>query len=983
MSEPRAELEAARARIAHLEAENARLLEEAHRLAAETEQRNAELAVVGEIGRALVSQRDFQGVIEAVGDHAAQALDANGLWICVVDPRTEELTFLYWVDKGVRNRQLEGAVLGDPLSAEIVETGRPVLIGSADEAAARKTPFAVGGTESYVGVPIASSDRTVGVIAIGSSQMHAYDESTVRLLSTFASSMGVALENARLLLAQKKGEEEYRRLVEELPLAIYTDYPDATSTSKYISPGVVEMFGYSIDQWMQPAFFMTVVHPGDRERVIAETNANLGGSDQKSSYVYRLIHADGRIVWVRDDSWIVRREDGAPEYIQGFMIDITDQTLAAAEIRRQKQYFEALVEISPVAIVTMGRDEIVSAWNPAATRLFGYDPDEAVGRHVDDLLFLPDERDVGEAATRLADETGRAHLIGQRRRKDGALVDVEIVLVPLVVDGEHAGYYAIYHDVTELQAARREADAANQAKSAFLASMSHEIRTPMNAIIGMSGLLVDTRLDDEQRDFAETIRTSGEALLTIINDILDFSKIEAGRLELDVHRFDLAATIEAAVDVVGPIAAGKGLELSFSVDPTLPRWFLGDAGRLRQIVLNLLSNAVKFTDSGEIAINVRGERVRGRRAPAWNLSLSNADSGIGISSDQMDRLFRSFSQADASISRRYGGTGLGLAISRRLAELMSGALVAESSGVPGEGSTFVLKVQLPESTEGGDEDPAGPPSSVTLAGRRALVVDDNATNLRILVTHLERLGLDVTATTSPREARDLAAASAYDILLTDLRMPGLDGLELVTAVRAARPIDPPRVVIVSSLGHREHAAEAAGAWLAKPVKPAVLRETLERLFGMRDDSAAGAATFVVDPDLGIRHPLRVLLAEDNAVNQKLALRLLKGMGYDADLAADGFKVLEALQRQPYDLVLMDVQMPDMDGLEATRRIRRQMADRSIRIVAMTANAMEGDRETCLAAGMDDYVSKPIRPERLAAVLQATPSVSAPATEDQA
>jgi PAS domain S-box-containing protein len=966
--------------------DNARLFDETKRLLAETEQRNAELAVVNEIGNALVTQRHLQGVVEAVGDRAGEALAVRGLSISLLDPKTDEFRFLYWIDEGIRNLDLEGTLISDPLSAEVLRSNRPLLIESAGDAAARGMPFAVGGTESYLGVPIPAGDRAIGVFAIGAHDPGAFDEGHVRLMSTLASSMGVALENARLFLALTASEEAYRRLVEELPLAIYRDRPDSTSTSLYASPKTEEIFGYPAERWMEEGFFASVVHPDDRDRVAGDVQDNLETSSSKTSYTYRVIAADGRVVWVRDDSWVARDEDGKPLYINGFMLDITEQVEAAAEIRRRKQYLEALIEISPVAIVTMDRTEIVSGWNPAAARLFGYASDEALGRSINDLLFLPEERDVGRATSRLADETGRAQLIGQRRRQDGGLVDVEIVLVPLVVDGEHTGYYAIYHDITELQAARREADAANQAKSAFLASMSHEIRTPMNAIIGMSGLLVDTRLDDEQRDFAETIRTSGEALLTIINDILDFSKIEAGRLELDLHRFDLAATIEGAVDVVGPIAADKGLELTFSVDPGLPRWFIGDAGRLRQIVLNLLSNAVKFTDSGEIDVNVRGQPVRGRGGPAWNVSLSIVDSGIGIPADQMDRLFRSFSQADASISRRYGGTGLGLAISRRLAELMSGALVAASSGVPGEGSTFTLTVRLPESAEAGDEAAgfaSGPPSAVTLAGRRALVVDDNATNLRILVTHLERLGIDVTSTTSPTEARDLAAANAFDVLLTDLRMPELDGLELVAAVRAARPADPPRVVIVSSLGQREHEAEAAGAWLAKPVKPAALRETLERLLGERDGTSVAPAKFVADPELGVRHPLRVLLAEDNAVNQKLALRLLKGMGYEADLAVDGFKVLEALERQPYDLVLMDVQMPVIDGLEATRRIRQQMADHSIRIVAMTANAMEGDRETCLAAGMDDYISKPIRPEFLAAVLEATRAAGVTAREDPA
>src|SRR3954469_10906851 len=361
-----------------------------------------------------------------------------------------------------------------------------------------------------------------------------------------------------------------------------------------------------------------------------------------------------------------------------------------AELDRQKSYFESLVEVSPVAIVTMDRDERVSGWNPAATTLFGYRPDEAIGRNIDDLVLADGApRDGGHDLTLKAARQGRAHEIGQRKRKDGSVIDAEVLIVPLVVHGEQLGYYAIYHDITELNAARRDADSANQAKSAFLAAMSHEIRTPMNAVIGMSGLLLDTSLDTDQRDYTETIHTSGEALLTIINDILDFSKIEAGRLELDSHPFVLAATIEGALDVMGPIAANKGLELAYSLDPDLPEIFIGDAGRLRQIVLNLLSNAIKFTETGEITVGVTAsgpaaDDEHGR----WAISLEIHDTGIGIPPDRVGRLFQSFSQADASISRKYGGTGLGLAISRRLAELMDGSLVAESAGVPGEGSTF-------------------------------------------------------------------------------------------------------------------------------------------------------------------------------------------------------------------------------------------------------------------------------------------------------
>ena len=410
---------------------------------------------------------------------------------------------------------------------------------------------------------------------------------------------------------------------------------------------------------------------------------------------------------------------------------VRDQTLTAAEIRRQKQYFESLVEISPVAIVTMDRGEIVSAWNPAATRLFGYQPDEAIGRHIDELLFAASERSLGAATTRTADETGRAHLIGRRRRKDGESVDVEIVLVPLIIDGEHSGYYAIYHDITELVAARRDADAANEAKSTFLASMSHEIRTPMNAIIGMSGLLVGTELDAEQRDFADTIQTSAESLLTIINDILDFSKIEAGRIELEAVPFALGPCIEGAIDVVAPQASAKRLELAYALDPKLPHALTGDAGRLRQIVLNLLSNAVKFTEAGEVVVSVSGRPVAAMPVAGattdrqWEIDVAVRDTGIGIPPDRIDRLFQSFSQADASISRRFGGTGLGLAISKRLAELQGGTITVESSGVPGEGSRFVAKIVAPEAPADAVSVPAPRPSS-GLHGKVALIVDDSA-----------------------------------------------------------------------------------------------------------------------------------------------------------------------------------------------------------------------------------------------------------------
>lgn len=764
-----------------------------------------------------------------------------------------------------------------------------------------------------------------------------------------------------------ESESRYRILAENSTDLIARHSPEGVFL--YVSPACKTLLGYEAEDLVGRSVF-EFFHPDDLLRATLD-RPKIKDLPESFTNVYRVRKKDGTFIWFESTSRTVR--DKTTQMVLEVITvsrDISVRKAAEEMLEQSERRLQQVIETVEEGITLSDENGHFEIFNSAMERLTGYTMAE-VNQSGDFSRILYPDPDLRQRALDglkvLLEEGKSVETESTIRTKSGERKTI-LATTALLNVWNRRMFLSAYRDITErkraeeeLKNAKEQAEAATRAKSEFLAMMSHEIRTPMNSVIGMTDLLLESSLTDEQRDYAETIRTGGESLLSIINDILDFSKIESGKIELEERPCELKSCIEEVLDLLAPKTMEKGLDLLYWVDPQIPPYIIGDPLRLRQILINLAGNAVKFTDRGEVYIRAS---LSWRLGSNLELQFSVKDTGIGIPPEKLDRLFKPFSQVDSSTTRRYGGTGLGLAICTRLVQLMGGKIWAESE--ENRGSTFFFTIR--SSVAPGETDlPKVYLRGKTpeLAGKRILIVDDNTTNLLILRLQTEQWGMLPRTTSSPREALEwIGKGDPFDVAIFDMLMPEMDGIQLAREARKIRPNKTLPFILFTSTG-KTPAEEPAirdffSATLPKPVKRTELFDLILEVVSGKKPIAPKPKTQLVKPTVRPGE-LKILVAEDNPINQKLLLRVLKQLGFSADMANNGVEVLKAVETSRYDLVFMDVHMPEMDGLEATRRIvnSTKSEDRPF-IIAVTADAMQGDRDKCIEAGMDDYISKPIR-----------------------
>lgn len=816
---------------------------------------------------------------------------------------------------------------------------------------------------------------------------------------------------AELRRSQKRILENEKKLIDILNNLTHVvwslSWPDM-KTLFYISPSAESLYGLPLQSFHDnPDIYFSTVHPEDLKRF-----ENVRQKLEEEGYInhsYRILHADGRVRWVSANCYLVKDEDGRAVRLDRIQTDITQQKEWEERLKASEMRFRVLEENSDTITQIIDLNGNATYVSSQVESILGYTPEEKTSMQDNLAMIHPDDLPaVRQAIGRVSTEPFAKDRISYRyRHKTGHWVWVETRGCNLLHDPVVSGIFLSIQDITarkeaemELVRSREELEMTNHAledvigqaqemalqaqmasiaKSEFLANMSHEIRTPMNGVIGMTDLLLDTQLDDEQRRYGETISSSAGALLGLINDILDFSKIEAGKLSLDMLDFDLERLVQELCLSMALRAQEKNIELVFDMAPEVPSRVQGDPGRLRQILTNLVGNAIKFTQNGEVSIHI------GKLSGEDNhvgLHIAIRDTGIGIPEEKQHLLFEKFSQVESSTTRQYGGTGLGLAISRELVTLMGGEMGVESR--KGEGSTFWFTLQLKLQDQAAWI-PSLPPEG--LKGISCLIVDDNATNREVLRIRMNLWGMRPAEAENGPKALQMLEEAVYNkdpfpIAVLDMQMPGMDGRELGRIIRARPALADIRLIMLSSLAQRGEAAELADIGFTGVLPKPVIHQDLQALccmaLGLKEEGLPSSGSILTRHTIRETLPsfagsgYRILLVDDNSINRKVALGILSRLGLDADTAGDGAEALEMLEKESYDLVLMDVQMPVIDGLTATQKIRSWDAshiNRSIPIIAMTAYAMQGDRERCLEAGMSDYLAKPVIPHALAEVLQ--------------